>query len=167
VVDDKPNDIKGSSTYFNFQARVHDMIEIFSQVRQLFFSRVYFFQASKNFHFIRKFLHGDLVRYRLKVRKVRRNFATTTKPYFYPSIQLGCDHWVYDLSAGETNRSRLNTCNGIPSPDVTNHKPVHRSQDSELKPRPGGHATMTLGFGAFYPSLSANTSNHAKGPHTP
>ena len=36
VVDDKPNDIKGSSTYFNFQARVHAMIEIFSQVRKLF-----------------------------------------------------------------------------------------------------------------------------------
>jgi len=37
AVDDKPNDIKGSSTYFNFQARVHTMIEIFSQVRKLFF----------------------------------------------------------------------------------------------------------------------------------
>jgi len=90
VVDDKPNDIKGSSTYFNFQARVHAMIEIFSQVRQLFFFfRLYFFQPSKNFHFIRKFLHGDLVRYTLKVREVWRNFATTTKPSFYPRNNLG------------------------------------------------------------------------------
>jgi hypothetical protein len=40
VVDDKPNDIKGSSTYFNLQARVHAMIEIFSQVTKLFFSRL-------------------------------------------------------------------------------------------------------------------------------
>ena len=86
AVDDKPNDIKGSSTYFNFQARVHTMIEIFSQVRKLFFFRVYFFQSSKNFHFIRKFLHGDLVRYALKVR---RNFATITKPSFYPRHNLG------------------------------------------------------------------------------
>jgi hypothetical protein len=92
VVDDKPNDIKGSSTYFNFQARVHTMIEIFFLSKKTFFLPCLLLQSSKNFHFIRKFLHGDLVRY---TSKVRGSSATVTKHY---TLDIS---WVWALGVGD------------------------------------------------------------------
>lgn len=39
VADDKRNDIKASAIYFNFQARLHQMIEIFSSPHIMFYLR--------------------------------------------------------------------------------------------------------------------------------
>jgi len=80
------------------------MIEIFSQVRKLFFSRL-LLSSFKEFSLYQEIPSRWLSSVYVKSKK---KLCYHYKAFSLPSIHLGCDHWVYDLSAGTFTETKKN-----------------------------------------------------------